>query len=412
MNFGRDLRGAACRLGVARVSYCQPAWGVGGLWVRDSKERLQVRAMTDMRDGRSGRSRWLAGLVLAGLATSVPALGEERPQSAPFYSDRFQLLQVYDAAGHLVPVRTAQEWGRRREHILAGMQQAMGPWPGEAHRVALEVETLERVDTPQYQRRRVRFTAEPGDRAEGWLLVPHGLKGRAAAVLCPHQTNTVGKDEPAGLGGDPQVCYAHELAARGCVTLAIDYPNYGAYRFDAYAHGYASATMKGLWNHRRGIDLLVSLPEVDAERIGVIGHSLGGHNSLFVAAFDERVKAAVSSCGFCSFRRYYDGNLAGWSHDGYMPRIRNEFQLDPARMPFDFTEVLAAIAPRAVLAVSPVRDGNFAVDGVVECIRAAQPVFALLGVPQRLAVMYPDCEHAFPPEVREAAYAWLLEQLK
>ena len=51
-----------------------------------------------------------------------------------------------------------------------------------------------------------------------------------------------------------------------------------------------SATMKGIVNHRRAVDLLASLPEVDPRRIGVIGHSLGGHNSLFVAAFDPRIK--------------------------------------------------------------------------------------------------------------------------
>ena len=77
------------------------------------------------------------------------------------------------------------------------------------------------------------------------------------------------------------------------MTLAPDYPNFGEYTFDPYDNGNTSATMKGIWNHIRAIDLLTSLPDVDPHRIGVIGHSLGGHNALFVAAFDDRIAAAV-----------------------------------------------------------------------------------------------------------------------
>ena len=83
----------------------------------------------------------------------------------------------------------------------------------------------------------------------------------------------------------------------------------------------------------RAVDLLCSLPEVDPARIGVIGHSLGGHNAIFVALFDDRLKAVVSSCGFNDFRHYYKGNIAGWSHKGYMPRLREVYHLDLDRVP-------------------------------------------------------------------------------
>ena len=66
----------------------------------------------------------------------------------------------------------------------------------------------------------------------------------------------------------------------------------------------------------------------------------------------------MSSCGFCSFPTYYGGNLKGWSHNGYMPRIRTIYDLKPARMPFDFTEIVAALAPRPFLACAPIRDDN------------------------------------------------------
>jgi hypothetical protein len=231
-------------------------------------------------------------------------------------------------------------------------------------------------------------------------------------VLVPHQTIKIGKMEPAGLGQQPNKHIAKHLAERGYVTLSPDYPNFGEYQIDVYKAGYASATMKGIWNHMRAVDLLQSLPEVDPERIGAIGHSLGGHNSMFVAVFDERIKCVVSSCGFNSFPKYMKGNLAGWSHNGYMPRIRTHYDLKPERMPFDFTEIVAALAPRAFLACSPTGDSNFEVDGVRDCIKAATPVYELLGVKEKLSATYPDCGHDFPPEVRKIAYEWMDRWLK
>jgi pimeloyl-ACP methyl ester carboxylesterase len=161
----------------------------------------------------------------------------------------------------------------------------------------------------------------------------------------------------------------------------------------------------------RGIDLLQSLPDVSKQRIGCIGHSLGGHNTLFTAAFDDRIRALVSNCGFTAFARYYGGNLTGWMGERYMPRIRTLFPT-PAKMPFDFHEVVAAVAPRAFLASAPVRDENFDVTGVREVMAAAAPVYRLLGQPERLKAVYPDCAHDWPPGPREEAYAWLDRWLK
>jgi dienelactone hydrolase len=335
--------------------------------------------------------------------------------AAPFYPDKLNLLVYRDEAGKEHAVRTVDDWATRRTHILANMQEVMGPLPDDSTRVPLDVQVLEEVKEEKYTRKKITFAVEKGDRVPAYLLVPRHpplpplRKGgrRMAGVLVPHQTIKIGKMEPAGLGQQPNKHIAKHLAELGYVTLAPDYPKFGDYDIDVYKMGYASATMKGIWNHMRAIDLLQSLPEVDPERIGAIGHSLGGHNSMFVAAFDTRIKCVVSSCGFNSFPKYRKGNLAGWSHNGYMPRIRTHYELKPEKMPFDFTEVVAAIAPRAFLACSPVGDTNFEVDGVRDCIKAATPVYELLGAKEKLAATYPDCGHDFPPEVRQVAYAWL-----
>ncbi len=90
-----------------------------------------------------------------------------------------------------------------------------------------------------------------------------------------------------------------------------------------------------------------------------------------------------------------------------MPRIKERHGCDPARVPFDFTEVLGAIAPRAVFVNAPTGDSNFAVSGVEDCLRAATPVYALYGATDRLQAAHPDCGHDFPPAVREQAYEFM-----
>jgi dienelactone hydrolase len=245
------------------------------------------------------------------------------------------------------------------------------------------------------------------------LLVPKGLKAPAPAMLCLHPTSPLGKAQICGLGGNPTRFYAHELAERGYVCLAPDYPSFGDYdyEFSRDDEAYASGTMKGIWNHVRAVDLLESLPEVAPDRIGCIGHSLGGHNALFAAAFDQRLRAVVTSCGFNAFADYYGGDLSGWSSDRYMPRIAEKYGKDPQQMPFDFHEVLAAIAPRPLLISAPLDDANFAVAGVEQSVASAATVYEFLGSRQKLKVLYPAGGHDFPDAIRETTYRWLDEQL-
>jgi len=133
---------------------------------------------------------------------------------------------------------------------------------------------------------------------------------------------------------------------------------------------------------------------------------------MFVAAFDERLKVIVSSCGFTAETKYFNGDLTGWSHKGYMPRIAEVYDCDPAKMPFDFHEIVAALAPRAFFTNSPLHDDNFDPSGVEDCIAAALPIYQLLEAGEKLKAIYPDCGHDFPDEAREVAYRWVDQWLK
>ena len=325
----------------------------------------------------------------------------------PFYPDRQKLLVWRDAEGKEHPVKTPADWEKRRAHILAGMQLAMGPLPDASNKVPLDIKKTEEKKTEKFIRTKLTFAVEKGDRVPAYLFIPTGVKGKVPGVLCLHQTTGIGKGEPAGLGGNPNMHYALHLVERGYVTLAPDYPSFGDYSYDFARSSYRSGSMKAIWNNMRAVDLLQSLPEVDAERIGCIGHSLGGHNTMFTAVFDTRIKVMVSNCGFTSAPKYYNGNLKGWTSARYMPLIASQYGNDPKRIPFDFPEIVAAFAPRPFLASSPTMDDNFEVSGVKDCIRAALPVYELLSAKDRLAANYPECKHDFPADVRKVAYDWL-----
>src|SRR5438874_11332758 len=102
------------------------------------------------------------------------------------------------------------------------------------------------------------------------FIPPLKLGQKAPAILCLHQTTPIGKMEPAGLGPKVNLHYALNLAQRGYVTLAPDYPSFGEYRYDFKDPAYASGSMKAVCDNIRAVDLLVSLPEVNGDRLGCI----------------------------------------------------------------------------------------------------------------------------------------------
>lgn len=325
----------------------------------------------------------------------------------------------------LVPPWTASavENGQaERAQRLRAMESIMGPFPGLVRRCPLDLRIEEEVVVGDLIRRQISYQSEPGSRVPAYLLLPRsaldeGAIGRFPAVLALHQTHTAGRRVVVGLGNSPDDEYGVELARRGYVVLAPPYPHLADYAPNLPALGYESGTMKAIWDNSRGLDVLSSLPFVRTNRFGAIGHSLGGHNGVFTAAFDPRIRIVVSSCGLDSFRDYYDGNPAvwvhgrGWCQDRYMPRLA-AYQGRLNELPFDFSEVLAAIAPRRVLIVAPTGDNNFRWRSVDRVAAEARALASAGGVTADIRVEHPSGGHRFAPEDRELAYRQLDEILR
>ncbi|MCB1229746.1 MAG: alpha/beta fold hydrolase [Verrucomicrobiae bacterium] len=324
--------------------------------------------------------------------------------------DHQDLTWFVDEMGEHHTIRSIEDWEKRRESIVAGFEEAAGPLPSRESPSDLDIRVEESVETENYTRQTLTLQSEPDDRLSAYLYVPKGIAPgeRRAGIVALHPTHKIGKGVVDGQSERPNRAYGKELAERGYVVIAPDYVSFGGETdYDFAADRYRSGTMKGIWNHMRCVDLLAERDDVDPQRIGAIGHSLGGHNAIFLGVFDQRVKAIVSSCGWTPFHDYYGGDIKGWTSDRYLPSLRDDYQLDPDRVPFDYYELVAALAPRAFFSNSPLHDSNFDYRGVEKAAPKVRRIYELYGVPDNLRIAYPDAEHDFPPAVKEEAFRWL-----
>ncbi|MEY4482654.1 MAG: hypothetical protein RL693_106 [Verrucomicrobiota bacterium] len=185
-------------------------------------------------------------------------------------------------------VADAQDWQKRRTEILADWHTLMGAWPAVIEKPKMEV--LESVPRENFTQKKIRIEIAPGQMTDGYLLVPQG-KGPFPAVFVPYYDpeTSVGKTEK------PLRDFAYQLAKRGFVSLAIGAPGGDARKpvlsKDAQCQplsylGYLSANA---WQ------ALASLPEVDAKRIGIVGHSYGGKWAMFGACLWDKYACGVWS---------------------------------------------------------------------------------------------------------------------
>jgi hypothetical protein len=276
-------------------------------------------------------------------------------------------------------------WQRRGRRRLAAL---LGRLP---ERVPLNVEVVESVDCGSYRRDKVVYDSERHMSVPAWLLVPHDRVQPGPAVLAQHGHGP-GKDEVVGLTefgdeGSPPNDYGHQLALRGYVVLAPDLRTFGE-RADwnppniySCDHSNMHASMLGqsvlaldLWDLARGLDLLAADPLVDERRLGVVGLSQGGTCTLFLAAWDRRVRAAVVS-----------GYFNQWGVCAAIPWNMCGSQVLPGVAgALDHVELGALIAPRALLIESGTDDGIFPAATTKEQHARLAGVYAALGRGERL----------------------------
>lgn len=293
----------------------------------------------------------------------------------------------------------------------ARLLQLLGTVPETAPPLA--VQRIERTDLGDVIREKVSYAVELDERVPAFLFLPKSGATRHPAILCHHQHGgefQVGKDGPAGLGSTDDQHYAIELARRGYVTLVFDalcfnerqdatgkLKNGDYERYEAMYRLTEGKTLQGkyVWDARRALDYLETRPEVDASRLGMIGHSLGGQETLFTTAIDTRIRAAASSCGFGSLSTLKRDHI-NHNYALFVPALVNNG---------GYGAVLSLVAPRAFLVAARTDDPIFPKDGIEETVAAARLAYAANS--ERLRTFFEPGPHSFSSAMRGAAYAWL-----
>lgn len=371
------------------------------------------------------RRQWLATGIGAGLWMGLSQCGlpqERRSGDVPWLSEiQTQPAQVPADAprvSHLLqegdgrPITTLAQWEQRRQALRHWWLQFLGPLPGgrEPGRPAPPpaIRILEEDRAAGVIRQRVSYEVEPGLSTEAYLLRPLQVTKRVPGVAVFHSTVNHTIRQPAGLEGPSEKFFGLYLAQQGCVCLCprnFLWPANRVERLDAsgetarwQSRNPGSRGMaKMLYDAVVALDILASLPEVDDRRLGAVGHSLGAKEVLYLAAFDERVAASVSSEGGIGTR------FSNWDAPWYLgPAIR-----EPG-FTHEHHELLALAAPRPLLIV-----GGESADGDRgwPLIQAALPVWALYGRPVRFGQYNHRQGHAVPPEALTRIQEWLLTYL-
>lgn len=288
---------------------------------------------------RSGRFRLSLCIVTIGVVTCISnAAFADAPRVLPpgeIPKDiRLGPLKDLDGYFPFSPPKAVDDWNERAERVRRRMRVALGLWPMPT-RTPLNAVIHGKIDREDYTVEKAYFESYPGFYVTGSLYRPKGAPGKRPGVLSPHGHWANGRFHDSGLenvrreivqgaerfeqgGRSPLQSRCVQLARMGCVVFHYDMIGYADSRqiSSDIAHGFAKQrpemstvenwglyspqaeahlqSVMGLqtWNSIRSLDFLLSLPDVDPERIGVTGASGGGTQTFILAAIDPRPTVA------------------------------------------------------------------------------------------------------------------------
>jgi cephalosporin-C deacetylase-like acetyl esterase len=355
----------------------------------------------------------------ATVALAQPAQADDRwavePHAAPWEWINTQprspslIKSLADSAEYVLRWKLpidAEGWRTRRPEVEGAFRKAIG-LEKLPERTPLNARVLARNVFGDYSVENVLFESRPGFPVSANLyrsLTPS--KGKRPAVLCP-----IGHYLSAGKTTPDIQARCIKLARMGFVVLVYDAIGHGERMIPGNIHheaGYAllplGETIAGwmVWDSMRGIDYLLTLEDVDPERIGVTGNSGGGLNTLFTAALDERVRVAVEVGFTFEFGNWikYGGTHCTCTH---LPGLFRSMQ---------WFEIAGLVAPRALMMIHGEHDGLFPISGARRAGHDTEALYTLLGQRDRVRFAeLPGQPHAYSRPYRERMYGWMARHL-
>lgn len=314
-------------------------------------------------------------------------------------------------------------------------------------RQPLQIDTLEQTTLNNGTRYKIRYFIEPGnptfDTPDDWgyayLFIPDQVGKKHPAIVAMHQDDIylhIGKSETAGLMGDSTMYYGKELFDRGYIVICPDRfyhadrrkicQDWGDLSENDYERDFFSqqkrcgvllaegrnAWGKEAYDFSRAVDVLVSLPEVDTDNIGAIGHSAGANVLSYCMFYESRVKVAVANCGTSEVNSYLNYNRPG--------AVPASIALpESAKYGVNTHDYVAAIAPRALFISRGAHEwGNGRPDPsdkkFAEELETFKQSYISNGGTDITTIIFEENNgrHSFPPGVKEQAFQWLDKHLK
>jgi len=324
------------------------------------------------------------------------------------------LLFYTDESGARKPIKTEGHRDLKRSQSLSAMQEGMGKLPDRPKRTTLRdfnIRTSSSRQRGRYTQKHIHYDVAEGEVVHAFLYEPTDLKAgeKRPGIIAHHPTAKYGKQT---FEGWPNSNFVTELAMQGFVVIVPDYPTIGeSSDVDLANDRYDSGPIRGVYNHMSSVDLLQLLPAVDPDRIGAIGHSLGGRNTVYLMAFDDRVKVGVSSCGWTVFRStsLFEERLLATEY--FMPLLKTKYQLDLKKFPFEYTDAFAAIAPRVFYSYSPAGDGVHPGWGPASAAPVIEEYYEACAAKNAFLFRQPPGDHNFPWTWRQESYKVIRDTL-
>ena len=369
-----------------------------------------------MNTGR--RQQWITRGVLLGFAALV-GMSLDRASAAGDRADADRDLSAYFEAetgrlrdGCLADIQTLDDWKAKRPLYRRQLLEMLGldPFP---EKTPLHAQVTGTVEHEAFTVEKLHFQSMPHLYVTANLYVPKALSEPAPAILyvCGH-----GAAKKDGISYGNKVRYRHHaawFARHGYVCLIIDTLqlgeiegiHHGTYRYRMWwwnSRGYTPAGVEA-WNCIRSLDYLQTRSEVDPDRIGVTGRSGGGAYSWWIAAIDERIKAAVPVAGITDLQNHVvDGCVEGHCDCMY---IVNTYR-------WDYPMVAALVAPRPLLISNSDKDKIFPLDGVIRVHERVRRIYQLYNAGGNLGLQITEGPHKDTQELRVHAFVWFNRFLK
>jgi dienelactone hydrolase len=308
-------------------------------------------------------------------------------------------------------------WEQKKDQYLHHIVKCWGKMPNLDQVEALFIEEVVRdgYRIEKYEMRVSEMHYLPDDFLPVWLLIPDNPKTTPCPAMIIHHQHAgqydLGAEEPAGEKGDPQQAFAVELVKQGYITVVFDALCFASRaekageRFTFTRLLMWGMTLNGryCWDVSKVIDFLYTNPLIDKNRIGIMGHSLGGQMAIWAAVFDKRIKIVVSSCGFA--------RIAG-ENSLIQHQINHNFALYlydflNVDLKMDMHEVLGLIHPRPMILSNGGKDLMFPIDGVAEIHSFIENLYSYYGNKDKITTIRHSEGHVLPDPARKQVYAFI-----